>query len=271
MKKLLLLMIIVLAIVLIGSSVALADVHWIYGFRNNTTSTVNDLHVEVWQNATMTIPMNVTTATVLSPAGWHVDSITGNKIDMSGPIMAVGGTVIFDFITPGGVGTNIWTSGDWTLNGAMVGDANDIDVMERNVIRQVKARIPRSIKLTCNDDVDFGVIRPGADHKKVFQARVESNDNWDLYIGGQDVTPFRSLLGAGNPAQLLIGTSLDLDGSGNPIMRGMLNLDTVPVLQNEDWSVDSFFDITYEIDLRTTNPHAGNYRALLNVNAVQNY
>ena len=284
MKKLLLLLTIVLAITLLMPSVAFADVHWVFAFRNNTTSTVDDLHVRVWQDSSMTVPMNVTTATVLSPASWQVDSITySNTINMSGgSVLSPGSTVTIDFITPGASGTKIWTSGDWTLSGNLVGDHFDYDVIESNYALGVQARISRSIKLTINNsEVDFGVIRPGRDYTERVLAQVDSNDNWDLYISGEDVSPFRSLLGTDTSSvQLKAGTSLNVDRNGNPIMSNIPNVgqqgaiivqEGAIIVQDQSWEVDSFFDITYEIDLRNTRPHAGVYRALLNINAVQNY
>ena len=263
MKKLAFLLVLVTVFLLLSATAASADVRWAFGYRNNTTTTVDDLHVSVWSDSSMTVPLNPSSSTSISPAGWSVDSIIGNVINMSGPGVSPGGVVEFSFVTTGGMGTKIWTSGEWTAGGAYVGDATDWDVLESNVIGDIRAIIARSIKLTLSSyDVDFGLIRPGKSYTQQVEATVESNGNWDLYAGGEDISPFRSLL---EPSRLGIGTSIETE-----IVALSLS-GTTPILQNRNWEIDSFFDVFYEIDLTGAIPHPGVYKARVNLNAVQNY
>ncbi len=270
MKKQILLLTMVVLLMCIFPAAASA-VTWTFGFRNNTPVEANDLHVYVYQDASLTIPLTVNNAAVNSPSDWTAN-FSGNRIDMSGTSLAstsspagslgtsdTAGYVKFRFNTIDT--TAVFTEGFWTKDGELIGDAGVPDVFESNVPLEVIARVPRSLKLTLANKLDFGLTRPGQLHTRSISATVESNDDWDLYVGGEDIFPFRSMF----PSMLSVGTSL------NGQMFGVSSANqAILVARERDWQVDSFFDVFFELDVPVgTRP--GAYKMLLNFNAVQNY
>jgi hypothetical protein len=151
------------------------------------------------------------------------------------------------------------------------------------------ATVQRAIKLTVTgpDAIDFGRVRFGNTYTETSQFLVESNDHYDLFLSAEYDAP----LSRGDMREFLAvsventesGTSASVPSgglAGGPPENTLYMYEggggaggtelVLPPPPDPDWWVESFFDVTFELD-PMPGDKPGFYRAYVDAYAVQTY
>lgn len=270
MKKLFFFLALVAMGLLLSSGIALADpVNWVVQYSNPTTSSINDLHIEVFKDPSYTQPQAVTNATAIDPSNWtaSIGGLGSNEITYTGGnTIPAGGTIQVGFSTDSSdTSGTIYTRTSLTYNGSVVSFGGKAARRDMHAANTIDASVGPTIILEKPRALDFGEVAAGISYTLSEMCTVSTNKNWDLFAGIQDVPGYGSMIGslsirARLPVVPLTGPTVLLAAAGTPYQL----LNQAPPVNAQP------LQIRYWLNLPGSSP-VGSYRAIVTLNAVENY